>query len=66
MNITMFDGTISSISYISQVPFTPLVVDYFTMETYRNIYIVAIDNEEPEPTETYVQIIRYKQKMLDH
>ena len=62
MKITIIDYHISYIIYISQVPSTSPIVDQFYMDACRNIYAVAIDNEEPLPDSTSVQMLRGKQK----
>ena len=64
MNITILDDTISSIPYISQVSSTSSIADQFTMDTLQNIYVVAIDNEEPAIATTAVQLLQDKQKCV--
>ena len=65
MNITMLDYTISSIPYISQVPSTSPISDKFPMDNWRNIYVVAIYNEDPAPATTDVQLLQDKQNVID-
>ena len=60
MNITIIDDPISYIPYISQVPSISPIADQFPMDSYRNIYVVAIDNEDISPASSSVQLLRYK------
>ena len=62
MNITILNDTISYILYISQLPSMSPIADKFTMDSRRNIYVVAIDNEDPLIASSAVQLLRDKQK----
>ena len=59
-NMHILDDTISSISYISQVTSTPTISDQFSMDTRRNIYVVSIDNYDPDLDTKPVQILQGK------
>ena len=62
MNIIILDDHISYIPYIFQVPSTSPISDQFTMNTCRNSYVVAIDNEYPSLAYSSVQLLCDKQK----
>ena len=62
MNITILNDHISSIPYISQVPSTSPTAKKIHINTYRNIYVVSIENEDPSLTTTVIQLLQDKQK----
>ena len=65
MNITILYCTISSITYILKSPSTPPITEQFLIYTRRNIYVIAIENEDPDLATTAVRIIQDKKKALD-
>ena len=62
MNITILDYHISYISYITQLPSMSPIEDQFATDARRNVYVVAIYNEDPLSVSTTVQLLRDKQK----
>ena len=64
MNITIIYFPISYILYISQVPSTSPITDKFRMDTCRDIYVLAIYNEDSSLVSYAFQLIRDKQKRV--
>ena len=65
MNTTIIYDNISYIPYISQVSSTSLITDQFPIDNLRNIYVSAIDNEDPSLASYAIQLIRGKKYDLD-
>ena len=62
MNITIIDDPISYISYISQVSSTSPIADQFTVDAFRNIYVLSVYNKEPSLASTDAQLIQYRKE----
>ena len=63
MNITILDFPISNIPYIFKVPSTSLIIDQFPMDSYRNIYMISLENEDSSLESYAIKIIRRRKKL---